>query len=575
MKLKSQELRHRGWEIDPLRLGMDWIEGDLEKPQVLIESTFGHSHPGSFHLDKLVETAKAGVLENGGKPSVFYATDVCDGISQGHDGMNYSLLSRELIAGLVEVHVKSNLVDGCLFISSCDKSVPAHLIAAARLNKPIIHIPGGTMMAGPDNLTLEQTATYGVMMEQGKITPEEYKYYKKEACPTCGACQFMGTASTMQVMSEALGLALPGTALIPIVLNAQKFATRQAATQLLRLIQEDIKTRDIITEKSLHNALVIHAALGGSTNAFLHLPAIAREVGIQLTPEKFNEVNKVIPFLVNCRPSGQFATEYFWYAGGVPALMLALREHLHLDVLTVTGATLGENLEQLEKQGYVARNNAFLRKYKLKPEDIIRSVKEPLNEKGAVAVLTGNIAPEGAVVKHIAIAPAMQKHRGPARPFDSEEEAQAAIREGKIKPGDILLIRYEGPQGAGMPEMFYTTEALAADEKLVATTALITDGRFSGATRGPAIGHVSPEAIAGGPIALVEENDIIEIDIANYALNIVGIAGVEKSPAEVSAVLAERRVNWQPPVIEHQGILDVFRKLAASPMRGAYLDTRK
>lgn len=575
MKLKSQELRQRGWEIDPLRLGMDWTESDLDKPQILIESTFGHSHPGSFHLDKLVEFAKTGVLEGGGKPSIFYATDICDGIAQGHDGMNYSLLSRELIAGLVEVHVKSNLIDGCLLISSCDKSVPGHLIAAARLNRPIIFIPGGTMMSGPDNLTLEQTATYGVLMEQGKISNEDYKYYQKEACPTCGACQFMGTASTMQVMAEALGMAMPGSALIPTALNTHKFATRQAAKQIFYLIEEDIKSGDILSEKSFHNALVIHAAIGGSTNALLHLPAIAREVGIELTPEKFNEVNKVVPYLVNVRPSGQFATEHFWYAGGVPAVMLALREHLHLDVMTVTGKTLGENLEYIEKIGFVAKNHAFLRKFCMKSEDVIRPVANPLNEKGAVAVLTGNIAPEGAVVKHIAVAPAMKKHRGPARPFDSEEEAQVAIRDGIIKPGDVLIIRYEGPQGAGMPEMFYTTEALAANDELVSTTALVTDGRFSGATRGPAIGHVSPEALAGGPIGLVEENDIIEIDIENYGLNIVGIAGQLKTAEEVAEVFRQRRETWKPPAKEYKGILDVFRRLAASPMKGAYLDTKK
>lgn len=573
MKLESQELRKMGWEIDPLRLGMDWTEEDLDKPQVLIESTYGHSHPGSFHLDKLVEYASTGVLESGGKPSTFYVTDICDGIAQGHDGMNYSLLSRELIAGMVEVHVKANIVDGCIFISSCDKSVPAHLIAAARLDRPIIHMPGGTMAAGPDNLTLEQTATYGVLRDKNKISEEEYKYYKKEACPTCGACQFMGTASTMQVMSEALGLALPGTALIPIYLNAQRYAVRQVARQIMELIKNNISTRMILTEKSFHNALVIHAAIGGSTNAFLHIPAIAKEVGITIKPETFNEINKITPYLVNVRPSGQFATEYFWYAGGVPAVMLELRDFLHLDTLTVTGKTLGENLENLKKSGFIERNNAFLRKYNLKPEDIIRPVDKPIYDKGAVAVLTGNLAPHGSVVKHIAIAPEMKKHIGPAKPFDSEEAAQEAIRKGKIKPGDILIIRYEGPQGAGMPEMFYTTEALAADEKLVSTTALITDGRFSGATRGPAIGHVSPEALAGGPIALVEENDLIEIDIEKYSLNIVGIAGQLKPIEEVEKILQERRIKWQPPDKKYTGILDVFRKLAASSMSGGYLDT--
>ncbi|KUO53346.1 MAG: dihydroxy-acid dehydratase [Desulfitibacter sp. BRH_c19] len=575
MELKSQELRKKGWEIDPLRLAMDWTEDDLDKPQILIESTFGHSHPGSFHLDKLVDYASTGILESGGKPSVFYVTDICDGIAQGHDGMNYSLLSRELIAGMVEVHVKSNVVDACIFISSCDKSVPAHLMAAARLDRSIIHIPGGTMTAGPDNLTLEQTATYGALKEQNKISEKEYKYYQKEACPTCGACQFMGTASTMQVMSEALGLALPGTALMPVALNAQKYAVRQAARQIMSLLEGKITTRMILTEKAFYNALMIHAAIGGSTNALLHMPAIAKEAGISIKPETFNEINQKIPYIVNVRPSGQHATEYFWYAGGVPAVMLALRDYLYLDVLTVTGKTVGENLEMIEETGFIEKNNAYLRKYCLKPEDIIRPIENPINAKGSVAILTGNLAPEGSVVKHIAIAAEMKKHRGPARPFDSEEAAQEAIRTGSIKPGDVLIIRYEGPQGAGMPEMFYTTEALASDEKLVSTTALITDGRFSGATRGPAIGHVSPEALAGGPIALVEENDIIEIDIENNSLNIVGVSGQIKTLKEIEVILSDRKAKWQPPDIKHTGILDVFRKLAASPMNGAYFDTNK
>ncbi|KKM09787.1 dihydroxy-acid dehydratase [Clostridiales bacterium PH28_bin88] len=571
--LRSQKLREVNAQGDSLRLGTGWNIQDLAKPQVLVESVFGDSHPGSYHLDRLAEAAKIGVYEKGGKPGVFTVTDMCDGIAMAHDGMNYSLVSREIIAAMVEIHAMASPYDAMVLISSCDKSIPAHLIALARTDMPGLHVCGGSMMPGPGYMSSEKLYECGNQVLKGEMSQEDLLYHQNHACPTCGACQFMGTASTMQVMSEALGMSLPGNALMPAVTNKITQTANRAGRQAMELLERGIRPSHILTREAFENAIMVHAAVSGSTNATLHLPAIARELGISLDPKVFDEIHRKIPVLVSLKTSGKWPTELLWYAGGVPAVMMEIRDFLHLDALTVTGKTVGENLADLEARGFFRETTSFLVNFGLTRGDIIHSVDKPYRPGGGLAVLTGSLAPEGAVVKHAAVDPKMHRYVGPARPFNSEEEAVAAILDGRVKPGDVVIIRYEGPQGAGMPEMLKTTEAIYTNPGLVATTALVTDGRFSGASRGPCIGHVSPEAAAGGPIALVEEGDLISIDIPNRSLEVVGVAGENKSPAEVAAVLGERRARWQRPQDKApKGILGLFSRLAASPMKGAYME---
>ncbi|MBC8062432.1 MAG: dihydroxy-acid dehydratase, partial [Clostridiaceae bacterium] len=396
--LKSQELRNKAPEIDSLRLGAGWKLEDLKKPQIIVESSFGHSHPGSAHLDTLVEEAYKGVYEKGGKPAKFFVTDICDGEAQGHDGINYSLVSREIMADMIEIHVEATPYDAGVFITSCDKSVPAHLMAIARLNMPAVFVPGGIMNAGPDMLTLEQIGTYSAQFERGEITEEKFKYYKHNACPSCGACSFMGTASTMQIMAEALGMAMPGTALVPATSQELKSIARLAGEHALKLIEMNIKPAQIMTIKAFENAIMVHAAIAGSSNTLLHLPAIAHELGIEIEPELFDEIHRKIPYLLNIRPSGYYPGSYFWYAGGVPAIMEEIKEYLNLDVLTVTGKTLGENLEDLKKSSFYEKCNEYLKVLEVKKEDIIRKKENPIQPQGAIAILKGNLAPEGAVV---------------------------------------------------------------------------------------------------------------------------------------------------------------------------------
>jgi len=571
--LKSQKIRDMAPEMDSLRLGTGWKIEDLSKPQIIIESTFGHSHPGSAHLDVLINEAYKAVEKNGGKPAKYFVTDICDGQAQGHDGMNYSLPSREYIANMIELQVQATPFDGGIFIASCDKGMPAHLKAIARLDMPSILVPGGIMKSGPNMLTLEQIGMYSAKFEKKEITEEEFTYYKHNACPSCGACSFMGTAATMQVMAEALGLALPGTALMIATSEELKNAAAYAGYFILKLIEMDLKPSKIVTMKSFENAIMVHAAIAGSTNALLHIPAIAHELGIEIEPELFDEIHRKIPYILNIRPSGFYPGEYFWYAGGVPAIMEEIKEFLHLDVLTVTGKTLGENLEELKKNGYYDKCYRYLKNTEIKKEDIIKTVKEPIQSQGAIAILKGNLAPEGAVVKHSAVSKKMHNVILRARPFDSEEEALKAVLTGNIKPKDAVFIRYEGPKGSGMPEMFYTTEAIASDPSLSESVALITDGRFSGATRGPAIGHVSPEASEGGNIALVEEGDLIKIDIPNRLIAIVGVNGEEKSEKEIEEILDIRRKKWVRPVPKYtKGTLGIYTRLAVSPMKGGYME---
>ena len=571
--LLSQEIRKVAPEMDPLRIGMGWRIEDLSKAQIVIESTFGDSHPGSAHLFELGEAARDAVNANGAKAARFFCTDMCDGIAQGHDGMNYSLVSRETIANMIEVQVNSTVFDGGVFLCSCDKGVPAHLMAIGRLNIPSIVVTGGVMDAGPDLLTLEQIGTYSAMYQRGEITEEQFTYYKHNACPSCGACSFMGTASTMQIMAEALGLMLPGSSLMPATCADLKKVASRAGEQIVELVKKGLRARDIVTEKSFENAVMIHAAISGSTNSLIHMPAIAREFGYELPAERFDEMHRGAHYLLDIRPSGKWPAEYFYYAGGLPAVMEELRGVLHLDQLTVTGKTLGENLDDLKQGDYYENCYTYLKKKNVTREEIIRSYDNAIGKDGTVAILKGNLAPEGAVVKHSAVPKEMFKAVLSARPFDTEEDAQNAVLRKDIRPGDAVIIRYEGPKGSGMPEMFYTTEAVASDPELGKTIALITDGRFSGATRGPAIGHVSPEAANGGPIALVEENDLIELDIPNRVLRIVGVKGERLDPEEVDRILAERRSKWTEPKPRFErGVLNRFSAHASSPMTGAYTD---
>ena len=573
--MKSQELRRLAPEIDSLRLGSGWSIGDLSKPQIIVESSYGHSHPGSAHLNTLVEEAGKGVGDAGGRAANYYVTDICDGEAQGHDGMNYSLVSRDIMAAMMEIHVKATPFDAGVFITSCDKSVPAHLMAIAHLNMPAILVPGGIMKAGPNLLTLEQIGKYNAQYERKEISEEQFLAYKKDACPSCGACSFMGTASTMQVMAEALGIALPGSALIPTHIHYLKETSHRAGQRAVELGSEELLPSDILTIDAFKNAIMVHAAIAGSSNSLLHLPAIAHELGIQLPPELFDEIHRKIPFLLNIRPSGFWPGEYFWYAGGVPAIMEELKDVLNLDVRTVTGKCLGENLETLRQNGFYEGCRKYLPALGVKVGDIIKPFDNPIRKQGAIAILKGNLAPEGAVVKHAAISPNLMQATLTARVFDSEEEALQAVLQKDIHPGDAVFIRYEGPKGSGMPEMFYTTEAIASDPELAESIALITDGRFSGATRGPAIGHVSPEAHEGGPIALVEDGDLIHIDIPARKLEIAGTNGVQQTPEEVDRILSERRTLWSKPASRHtRGILDIFTHNSASPMKGAYMENR-
>ncbi|MDY2760875.1 MAG: dihydroxy-acid dehydratase [Faecalimonas umbilicata] len=573
MELRSQKLRKIAPELDPLRLGTGWGKEDLSKIQIMIESTFGDSHPGSGHLFELVEEARKGIAEAGGYGARYFTTDICDGEAQGHDGINYSLPSRDMIANMIEIHANATPFDGGVFVASCDKGMPAHLMGIGRVNIPSIVITGGVMDAGPDLLTLEQIGMYSAMYERGEISEEKLSFYKQNACPSCGACSFMGTASTMQIMAEALGLMLPGSALMPATSPDLCTVAREAGKQAVWLAEHNLTPDKIVTMKSFENAIMVHAAISGSTNSLLHLPAIAHEFGIEIDGDTFDRIHRGAHYLLNIRPAGKWPAQYFYYAGGVPTIMEEIKDSLHLDVMTVTGKTLGENLEELKKNGFYDKCDKYLAKVGLRREDVIRPFDRPFGTDGSIAILKGNLAPDGAVVKHTVVPKEMFHAVLKARPFDCEEEAIHAVLTHAIQPGDAVIIRYEGPKGSGMPEMFYTTEAIASDAELGASIALLTDGRFSGASKGPAIGHISPEAADGGPIALVEENDLIEVDIPNRILQIIGIRGEEKSPEEVEEILEERRKNWKPYVAKHtQGVLKIFSENAVSPMKGGYMD---
>lgn len=524
---------------------------EIERPLIGIVSSKNDIVPGHMNLDKIVDAVKQGVALAGGVPIVFPAIAVCDGIAMGHEGMKYSLVSRELIADSTEAMAIAHPFDGLVMVAACDKNVPGLLMAAARINIPSIVISGGPMLGGwfkGHKVTVSSVFEAVGTFHAGKMTAEDLNGLVNCACPTCGSCAGMFTANSMNCMSEVLGLALPGNGTIPAVMSERIRLAKKTGMRILDLVKENVRPRDIMTAEAFENALMVDMALGCSTNSMLHLPAIAHECGIEIDLGYANEISKHTPNLCHLSPAGEATMLDLEQAGGIPAVMHELSKlgRLHLDCRTVTGKTVGENIAGHEI---------------LNPE-VIRPIDHPFMKEGGIAVLKGNLAPDGSVVKRSAVDPSMMKHQGPARVFDSEDDAIAAILGGKIHPGDVVVIRYEGPKGGpGMREMLNPTSAIIG-AGLGSTVALITDGRFSGASRGASIGHVSPEAADGGPIALVHEGDQIAIDIEANTLTLC-------VPDEE---LARRKAAWKPrqPKIT-TGYLARYAKLVSSGMKGAVL----
>ena len=532
-------------------LGM--TKEELNKPLIGIVSSYNEIVPGHMNIDKIVDAVKLGVAMAGGTPVVFPAIAVCDGIAMGHTGMKYSLVTRDLIADSTECMTMAHQFDALVMVPNCDKNVPGLLMAAARLNVPTIFVSGGPMLAGrvkgcKTSLSsmFEAVGSYAA----GTMTLEDVEEFEAKACPTCGSCSGMYTANSMNCLTEALGMGLSGNGTIPAVYSERIKLAKHAGMKIMELLEKNIKPRDIMTKDAFYNALTVDMALGCSTNSMLHLPAIAHEAGVDINLDIANEISAVTPNLCHLAPAGHTYMEDLNEAGGVYAVMNELNKKglLKTDCITVTGKTVGENIE-----GRVNKN----------PE-VIRPVENPYSEVGGIAVLRGNLAPDSCVVKRSAVVPEMLAHEGPARVFDCEEDAIAAIKGGKIVAGDVVVIRYEGPKGGpGMREMLNPTSAIAG-MGLGSTVALITDGRFSGASRGASIGHVSPEAAVGGPIALVEEGDIISIDIDNHSINL------KISDEEMAA----RKAKWQPkePKVK-TGYLARYASLVTSADKGAVLKT--
>lgn len=525
---------------------------ELSRPIIGVVSAHSEIIPGHINLDKIADAAKAGVRMAGGTPVMVPAIGVCDGIAMGHIGMKYSLPSRELIADSVETLAQAHQFDGLVLIPNCDKIVPGMMMAAARLNIPSIVISGGPMLAGHYNgeeISLSKTFETVGAYKAGLIDDAKLIECELGSCPGCGSCSGMYTANSMNCLAEAIGMALPGNGTIPAVHAARIQLAKHAGMKILELVAKDIKPRDVLTMAAFRNALTCEMAIGCSTNSVLHLLALAHEAGVDLDLSMLNELSGKVPNICHLAPAGPHHIEELYMAGGVPAIMkeLTKRDFLDLTLPTVTGKTVGENLE-----GVVNRN-----------EEVIRPLESPYSETGGIAVLWGNIAKKGCVVKRSAVAPEMMVHEGPARVFDSEDDAITAIYGGKIRKGDVVIIRYEGPKGGpGMREMLNPTSALAGME-LDKDCALITDGRFSGASRGASIGHVSPEAASGGEIALIEEGDIIAIDIPNSSVN------VRVSDEELSARRA-RLVPCEPKI--KTGWLSRYARLVSSADKGAVLE---
>ncbi|MGI6603517.1 MAG: dihydroxy-acid dehydratase [bacterium] len=574
--LKSQWLRSINRQGDSLRLGTDWTLSDLAKPQVLIESAYGTLHPGQYHLGALAEAAARGVIEAGGKPVQCFASDICDGLAQGHEGMDYSLVSRETIAHITEIHGAAAPFDGLVTLASCDKSIPGHLLAAARLNLPTVVVPGGTMRDGPGHFSADQIWSVNERFARGEGSSKELELLQLQGCPSWGACQFLGTACGMQIAVEALGLALPGTAIMPATLALHRQAAVAAGRQVVKLSTKDIRPRRILTREAFENALVLHAATGGSPNIVLHLIALAAEVGVELGFSDFDRVHRKVPVLVNVKTTGQYPVEYLWYAGGVPGLMEELRPWLYLDALTVTGRTVEQNLQEIAGSPFYQLARAYLQNFAVRVSDVQATRDAPFASQGPLAALFGNLAPQGAIINTGGLPEERLRHTGPAVPFDSEEEAAQAIADGRIMPGDVVVIRYEGPAAAGMPELHHPTAALLTHPALRKTTALVTDGRFAGVSRGLCVGYVTPEAQVGGPLALVRAGDTIVIDVPARRLDMIGEQGKEATRAEGDRILAQRRREWsQRPRRHATGVLDLYTRAVGATSRGAVMDVRE
>lgn len=554
--MKSDNVK-KGVERAPHRslfnaLGM--TEEELNRPLIGVVNSYNEIVPGHMNLDKIAEAVKKGIYLAGGTPIEVPAIAVCDGIAMNHTGMKYSLVTRELICDSTECLANAHQFDGLVMIPNCDKNVPGLLMAAARLNIPTIFVSGGPMLAGR-RLDGKQTCLSTLFeavgqFNAGKMTEEKLKEFEEKACPTCGSCSGMYTANSMNCLTEVLGMGLKGNGTIPAVYSERIRLAKHAGMQIMKLVEKDIKPRDIMNEKAFLNALTVDMALGCSTNSMLHLPAIAYEAGVELDLEVANEISQKVPNLCHLAPAGDTFMEDLNEAGGVYAVMNELDKLgvLHTDVLTCTTKTLKENIE-----GCINLDT-----------NIIRSVDNPYSQTGGIAVLKGNLAPDSCVVKQSAVAPEMMQHTGPARVFDCEEDAIHAIRAGKIKAGDVVVIRYEGPKGGpGMREMLSPTSEIAG-MGLDKDVALITDGRFSGATRGASIGHVSPEAAVGGPIAFVKEGDMIEIDIPHHKINV--LVDVKEFEA--------RQKDFKPKVADVKGYLKKYASMVTSANTGAVLKVK-
>ena len=571
--LKSQKARLEAPEMDSLRIGTGWKVEELGLPQIFVAGTYGEGSPGSVHLEMVADHACKAISDHGARGAKYFVSDLCDGEIQGADGMNYSLASRDFMANMFQIQGEATPFDAAIFTASCDKAIPACLMAMARMNMPAVFIPGGTMKHGPKMLTAEMIGMYSAQMERGEIDRACFDWYSAHACPSYGACQFLGTANTMQVMAEALGMALPGSACVSSTGGDLEKTAKAAGKRAAELVRENLLPSEIMTMEAFENAIMVHAAIAGSTNALLHLPAIAHELGLEIRPELFDEISRRIPYILNVKPSGKYPVEYFYAAGGVPAVMEELRPYLHLDALTVSGKTVGENLDALKKTDFYDACAARYEGSGINRSQVLFSADSPIYQEGSTAILKGNIAREGSVMKHSAVPDEMKEAVLYARPFDCEEEALESILHGKIHKGEAVIIRYEGPKGSGMPEMFMTTEAIASDPELSKAIALITDGRFSGASRGPCIGHVSPEAAAGGEIALIEEGDMIALSLENRSINIVGIQGVRKAPEEIEEILRQRKEKLQLPAPRYtKGAIGLYTRLAVSAMQGGYME---
>ncbi len=533
---------------------LGFTKEEMDKPMIGIVCSYNEIVPGHMNLDKICEAVKLGIAEAGGMPIMIPAIAVCDGIAMGHTGMKYSLVSRELIADSTECMAKAHAFDGLVMIPNCDKNVPGLLMAAARINIPTVFVSGGPMLAG--NVKGRKRSLSSMFeavgeYQSGKISAADLKEYEENVCPTCGSCSGMYTANSMNCLTEAIGMGLQGNGTIPAVYSSRIRLAKQAGYAVMNLIEKDIKPRDIMTKEAFMNALCVDMALGCSTNTMLHLPAIAHECGIVLDMEIANEISHRTPNLCHLAPAGPTYMEDLNEAGGVYAVMneLIKKELLYLDGMTVTGKIMRENLK-----GAMNRNT-----------EVIRPIDSPFMKSGGIAVLKGNLAPDSAIVKQSAVAPEMMKHVGPARVFDCEEDAISSILSNQIHEGDVVVIRYEGPKGGpGMREMLNPTSAIIG-MGLGSSVALITDGRFSGASRGASIGHVSPEAADGGPIALVEEGDMILIDIENHRLEL-----------QVSdEILKQRKEKWIPKKNPVDGYLARYQAMVTSANRGAILEIKE